>query len=106
MRKVQGKTGYPKSIIKFSNAARTSKYPHHQTQKCTDILEYMINTYSLPGETVLDFTMGSGSTGVACVNTNRNFIGVQLLSSWFEVAQNRINDKIQENNSEQNKIQV
>ena len=96
MRKVQGKTGYPKSIIQFSNASRKSKYPHHQTQKCTDILEYLINTYSLEGETVLDMTMGSGSTGVACVNTNRNFIGFELLKSWYDVAAQRINDAIKE----------
>lgn len=96
MRKVQGKTGYPKSIITFSNAARMSKYPHHQTQKCTDILEYLIKTYSSEGETVLDMTMGSGSTGVACVNTNRNFIGFELLKSWYDVAAQRINDAIKE----------
>ena len=53
-------------------------------------MEYLIKTYTNEDETVLDFTMGSGTTGVACVNTNRNFIGIELDEKYFEIAKNRI----------------
>ena len=62
----------------------------HPTQKPVALLEYLIKTYTNEGETVLDFTMGSGSTGVACVNTNRNFIGIELDVGYFEIAKGRI----------------
>ena len=64
----------------------------HPTQKPVDLLEYLIRTYTNEGETVLDFTMGSGSTGVACVNTNRNFIGIELDEGYFEIARKRIEE--------------
>ncbi len=62
----------------------------HPTQKPVALLEYLIKTYTQEGEMVLDFTMGSGSTGVACVNTCRNFIGIELDDKYFEVAKGRI----------------
>jgi len=55
-------------------------------------MEYLIKTYTNEGETVLDFTCGSGSTGVACVNTNRKFIGIEMDAKYFEIAKKRIND--------------
>ena len=55
-------------------------------------MEYLIKTYTNDGETVLDFTMGSGTTGVACVNTNRNFVGIELDKTYFDVATKRIKD--------------
>ena len=55
-----------------------------------ELLEYLIKTFSNENDTVLDFTMGSGSTGVACLNTNRKFIGIELDKTYFEIAQNRI----------------
>lgn len=55
-------------------------------------MEYLINTYTNEGETVLDFTMGSGTTGVACVNTNRKFIGIEKDGRYFSIAKNRILD--------------
>ena len=55
-------------------------------------MEYLIKTYTNEGETVLDFTMGSGTTGVACKNTNRKFIGVELDKNYFDIAVNRINE--------------
>ena len=64
--------------------------PSHPTQKPVDLLEYLIRTYTKEGETVLDFTMGSGSTGVACVNTGRNFIGIELDEGYFQIAKQRI----------------
>ena len=63
----------------------------HPTQKPIALLEYLIKTYTKENETVLDFTMGSGSTGVACINTNRNFIGIELDDNYFKIAEDRIN---------------
>ena len=62
----------------------------HPTQKPIDLLEYLIKTYTNEGELVLDFTMGSGSTGVACLNTNRKFIGIELEEKYFNISINRI----------------
>ena len=62
----------------------------HPTQKPVDLLEYLIKTYTNEGETVLDATMGSGSTGVACVNTGRNFIGFETEKKFYEIAEKRI----------------
>lgn len=70
----------------------------HPTQKPVALLEDLIKTYSNPGMTVLDFTMGSGSTGVACVNTGRNFIGIELDDNYFEIAQKRIAEAQQQEN--------
>ena len=64
----------------------------HPTQKPVPLLEYLIKTYTNEGETVLDNCMGSGSTGVACVNTNRNFIGIELDENYFKIAERRIKD--------------
>ena len=63
----------------------------HPTQKPVGLLEYLIKTYTEDGQTVLDNTMGSGSTGVACINTNRNFIGIELDKKYYDVACERIN---------------
>lgn len=65
---------------------------YHPTQKPVALLEDLIKTYSNEGNTVLDFTMGSGSTGVACVNTNRNFIGIELDEGYFNIAKKRIEE--------------
>lgn len=79
---------YPKSIIEFSNARQKGKV--HPTQKPVELFEYLIKTYTNEGETVLDNCMGSGTTGVACLNTNRNFIGIELDDKYFEIAKERI----------------
>ena len=79
---------YPKTILTFSNASQKNKL--HPTQKPVALMEYLIKTYTNEGDTVLDFTMGSGTTGVACVNTNRNFIGIELDEGYFKIAQDRI----------------
>ena len=67
---------------------------NHPTQKPVGLMEYLIKTYTLENETVLDFTMGSGTTGVACVNTNRNFIGCELDETYFNIAKERIENQI------------
>lgn len=82
---------YPVSIQEFTVANMRGNRVH-PTQKPVALLEYLIKTYSLEGETVLDFTMGSGSTGVACLNTNRNFIGIELDEGYFNIAQNRLEE--------------
>ena len=83
---------YPKSIVNISNANQTGKV--HPTQKPVALMEYLIKTYTNEGETVLDFTMGSGSTGVACVRTNRDFIGIEMDDKYYEIAQERIQAEI------------
>lgn len=82
---------YPRSVIKFSNPNNKTIHP---TQKPVALLEYLIKTYTNEGETVLDNCMGSGSTGVACINTNRNFIGYELDEKYFEIAEKRINEAL------------
>ena len=80
---------FPKTIIQYSNASQKGKL--HPTQKPVALLEYLIKTYTQENETVLDFTMGSGSTGVAAKNLNRSFIGIELDEKYFEIAKERIN---------------
>ena len=79
---------YPKSVLRFG-LAETDRHLH-PTQKPVALLEYLIKTYTNDGETVLDNCMGSGSTGVACINTNRRFIGIEKDPKYFEIAKNRI----------------
>lgn len=78
---------YPTSLLEVN---RELKNRYHPTQKPVALMEYLIKTYTNEGETVLDFTMGSGTTGVACKNLNRNFIGIELDKTYFEIAQKRI----------------
>ena len=80
---------FPKSIQRFSKDSGGKG--KHSTQKPVLLMEYLIKTYTNEGETVLDFTMGSGSTGVACLNTNRNFIGIEMDNNYFNIAKERIN---------------
>jgi len=82
----------PKSIIDISNANR--KGNTHPTQKPVALMEYLIKTYTNEGELVLDFTMGSGTTGVACKNLNRDFIGIELDEDYFKIAKERINEQV------------
>ncbi len=80
--------GYPKNLLTISNADQTGRV--HPTQKPIALMEYLIKTYSNEGETVLDFTMGSGTTGVACINTGRSFIGIEMDENYFNIATKRI----------------
>lgn len=79
----------PTNLIVFDKIRKGSLHP---TQKPVALLEYLIKTYTNENETVLDNCMGSGSTGVACLNTNRNFIGIELDKDFFEIAKKRIED--------------
>lgn len=85
---IQTTTGYPKDIICFANPS--NKGHIHPNQKPVALLEYLIKTYTNEGDVVLDNCMGSGSTGVACVNTSRKFIGIELDEGYFEIAEQRI----------------
>lgn len=79
---------YPLSVQVFAKDQQRENY--HPTQKPVALLEWLIKTYSNEGDLVLDNCMGSGSTGVACVNLNRNFIGMELTEQYFEIAKERI----------------
>ena len=83
---------YPKNLLTFNNRVGELNNLNrlHPTQKPIALLEYLIKTYTKENEIVLDFTMGSGSTGVACVNTNRDFIGIELDDKYFSIAKDRI----------------
>ena len=87
---VNGGYRYPTDIIKFGKDA----HKIHPTQKPVPLLEYLVKTYTNEGETVLDNCMGSGSTGIACINTDRNFIGIELDDNYFEIAKKRISGHI------------
>ena len=84
---LQTATGYPTSVLKFPN-----DIGFHPTQKPVALMEYMIRTYTNEGMTVLDNCMGSGTTGVACVNTGREFIGIEQDEKYFEIAERRIEE--------------
>jgi site-specific DNA-methyltransferase (adenine-specific) len=81
---------YPVSLLEFSNAKRGT----HPTQKPVALFEYLIKTYTNEDETVLDNCMGSGTSGVACKNLNRNFIGIELDPEYFKIAEKRINEHL------------
>ena len=81
---------YPETIVEYSS--RAEKRGLHPTQKPLELMKYLIKTYTNEGDIVLDNTMGSGTTGVACVNTNRNFIGIEKDEKYFNIAKDRIFD--------------
>lgn len=94
-------TRYPKTVLKFKRDIEG----YHSTQKPVALMEYLIRTYTNPGDTVLDFTMGSGTTGVAAVNTGRKFVGIEMDSEkygdkYFRIATKRIKTAIQEAESD------
>lgn len=91
---IQRYKNYPSHLLKFSGCGFGGDERFHPTQKPVALLEYLIKTYTNPGETVLDNCMGSGSTGVACVNTERKFIGFELDKEYFEIAKQRIDGAV------------
>ena len=84
-------TRYPKSILHASRNF-SAQQTVHPTQKPTNVLNWLIMTYSNPGDTVMDFTMGSGGCGVSAKLTGRNFVGVEMTKEYFDIAETRIND--------------
>jgi site-specific DNA-methyltransferase (adenine-specific) len=81
---------YPTNLLRVSNSDRTGRL--HPTQKPVALMEYLIRTYTNEGDTVLDNCMGSGTTGVACANTGRKFIGIERDPSYFDIARKRIEE--------------
>lgn len=94
---LQEKTGYPRQVLDFKSQGKTV----HPTQKPVDLSEYLIRTYTHEGMNVLDNCMGSGTTGVACANTGRNFIGIEMDEKYFEIAKNRVESAYSKNELEE-----
>ena len=84
---------YPLQIVNFKRDVLTSNL--HPTQKPLELMEYLVKTYSNEGDTVLDFTMGSGTTGVACKNLGRKFIGIESDKAYYDIAKDRIAKNLQ-----------
>lgn len=82
------RTNYPSNVLSFDIEMNEQRY--HPTQKPQQLLEYLIHTYTNTGDVVLDNCMGSGSTGVACISTGRDFIGIEMDKNYFDIAKNRI----------------
>lgn len=95
------KTGYPRSVLKYTNVFNPQLHP---TQKNVELNEFLINLFTDEGDLVLDNTMGSCSTGIACINTNRNFIGMELDDKYFEIAKARINEALEEKRKEKDLV--
>ncbi len=85
-------TNYPTQLLMFDSVQRVV----HPTQKSVELFEYLVKTYTNEGDTVLDNTMGSGTTAIACMNTNRNFIGIELDEHYFSIAKKRVEEKRKE----------
>ncbi|AKJ41766.1 DNA-methyltransferase [Pragia fontium] len=81
---------YPRSVLKFASDKQVSSL--HPTQKPVALAEYFIKTYTNPGQIVLDSCMGSGTTGIACMNTERQFIGIEIDEHYFDISSNRISE--------------
>jgi DNA modification methylase len=91
-RKIPLDKNYPNNVLNIDIMAKNKRI--HPTQKPVSLIEYLIKTYTNENETVLDFTMGSGTTGVACKNLNRKFIGIEMDDKYFELAKNRIENHV------------
>ena len=85
---------YPRSVIKFSTDKQKSTI--HPTQKPVALFEYLIKTYTNENETVLDNCMGSGTTAIACINTNRNYIGFEMDEEYYKASIERINNQMKD----------
>lgn len=86
---IQTMTGYPNNVLKFS---KETKHTFHPTQKPVSLLKYLVKTYSQPGEVILDNCMGSGTTAIACLNTNRQFIGFETKEEYYRKSLERIRE--------------
>ena len=88
---------YPINLISFYKSNQKD-FMLHPTQKPVDLIEYLIRTYTDEGDLVLDFTIGSGTTAIACINTNRRYIGFELDDNYYKLAKDRVNQHIIDNN--------
>ena len=80
-------------VLQYSTGDKSKRL--HPTQKPVDLLEYLVKTYTNPGETVLDNCMGAGSTGVACLNTGREFVGIELDPEYYQITKERIEQHVE-----------
>lgn len=87
-------TNYPKNVLEYINEAKSNKNRLHPTQKPVALLEYLVKTYTNEGDIVLDNCMGSGSTGIACINAGRKFFGIELNDKYYEIAKQRIDNAV------------
>lgn len=87
-------TNYPKNVLEYTNEVKSNRNRLHPTQKPVALLEYLVKTYTNEGDIVLDNCMGSGSTGIACINTGRKFVGIELNDKYYEIAKQRINNAV------------
>ena len=87
-------TNYPKDVLEYINEAKSNRNRLHPTQKPVALLEYLVKTYTNEGDIVLDNCMGSGSTGIACINTGRKFFGIELNDKYYEIAKQRIDNAV------------
>ena len=97
IRDTTNKKKYPVNKLEFNRLSKelNSKYVLHPTQKPVSLLMYLVRTYTNENEVVLDFTMGSGSTGVACMLTDRKFIGIEWDDKYFEISKSRLNEVVE-----------
>ena len=91
--KQQKFTNYPKELVEFPVVMKEES-TIHETQKPIGLTEYLIKTYSNEGDTILDNAMGSGTTGIGCINTNRKFIGIEKKNTYYALASNRIKEHL------------
>ena len=87
---------YPTNLLEISNASHQKDESKHPTQKPVSLMEYLIRTYTKEGEIVLDFTMGSGTTGIACIRTGRKFIGIEKDAGHFATARARLENELRQ----------
>jgi len=88
----------PVTIRRFNRVSAGGQKPIHPTEKPVELMEWLVKSYTDEGDLVLDFAIGSGTTAIACINTNRNFIGFELQEEYYNIAINRINNHINNNN--------
>jgi DNA modification methylase len=98
----QESTGYPRSVLEIASEGKTV----HPTQKPVALMEYLVRTYTTEGQVVLDNCMGSGTTGVACANTGRKFIGIEKDAAYFEIARHRIDTALAANDNQRELLLV
>ena len=87
---------YERSVLRYPSESGGAFIRYHPTQKNLKMIEYIIKIFSNENETVLDFTIGSGTTAIACINTNRNFIGIEKEEKYYDIANNRIKDALEQ----------
>lgn len=101
------KLKYPNNVLEIKTVFNRSKEKlPHPNQKPVELMKYLVETYTKENDTILDFTMGSGTTSIACIKTNRNFIGIENDDTYFDVCKNRVNTYINDNNLQDANVEI